>query len=791
VTSVIEGFTFIGKRIPRKDAELKVTGKAQFTSDIWLPGMLYGRILKSPYAHAIIRRIDTSEAERLGAVVITWKDVPNKLYNPRLVSIEEDTFKDWQILTNHPRFVGEPIAAVAAPSEEVAQRALEALRIEVEKVYKPILDPFESMMPGAPKIHEKILRGNTEISVENNVGATLEYSEGDVDKAFREADVVIERKFKTNRRYHFTLEPRGAVCRPDPDGGITVWSTTQTIHNTKILISQLFDIPQSKVRVVKTYLGGGFGSSIHVNHVTLIAVALCLKARRPVKLILTREEDMMHDHVSYQMYFRIKTGAKRDGTLMAGEFENIMDIGAHQIQAYPLLGTALGWFVSLYKWRNIRYIGKAVYTNKVPACAFRGYGNPQVTWAVETVIDELAKELGIDPVEFRLKNYKGKGEIFWGQGPTVRSVIRSDGVPELMDVGKKWIGWERRNKLPKTGRFRRGIGVARGFHTSGAGGPISGSTIDYTGAVIKVNEDGTIDYITALQDHGGGTIDAHVKIIAEELQVPPEKINVVPVDTSITPYDVCTHASRGVYVGGEAARRAAQEIKRKIKELAMRYFEQEYKERPVNFEAIRIKYDPKVNDAVIYVEGTNMRIPLSELAKLAWQKNWGTLIASVTYRSTVAPPSFTVYFVEVEVDTGTGIVRPVRVFAGADIGTVINPDLAAGQIHGGFMMGWSWATLEDTVYDPKTGELLNKGLVIDYKIPTAQDTPKLKDFYVYFAHTYEPTGPYGAKGIGEAAANPVPAVIANAIANALGIRFYELPITPERILEALKKKEKG
>jgi len=223
----------------------------------------------------------------------------------------------------------------------------------------------------------------------------------------------------------------------------------------------------------------------------------------------------------------------------------------------------------------------------------------------------------------------------------------------------------------------------------------------------------------------------------------------------------------------------------------MRYFEQEYKERPVNFEAIRIKYDPKVNDAVIYVEGTNMRITLSELAKLAWQKNWGTLIASVTYRSTVAPPSFTVYFVEVEVDTETGIVRPVRVFAGADMGTVINPDLAAGQIHGGFMMGWSWTILEDTVYDPETGELLNKGLVIDYKIPTAQDTTKLKDFYVYFAHTYEPTGPYGAKGIGEAAANPVPAAIANAIANALGIRFYELPIAPERILEALKKKEKG
>ncbi len=781
-------FDFIGRSIPRKDGVLKVTGKAVYTSDVWIPGMLYGRILKSPFAHAIIKRIDTSEAEKLGAIVITYKDVPRKLFNPRLVSIEEDTFKDWEILTRHPKYVGEPIAAVAASNEELAQRALESLRIEVEKVFKPILDPFEAMKPNAPKIHEKILRGNTEVEVRNNVGATFEYSEGDVDRAFKEADVVIERRFKTNRRYHFTLEPKCAVCRPDPDGGITVWTTTQTIHNTKILISQLFDIPQSKVRVVKTFLGGGFGSSIHVNLVTLITVALCLKARKPVKIALTREEDMMHDHVSFQMYMRIKAGAKKDGTIVAGEFENIMDIGAHQIQAYPLLGTALGWFVSLYKWRNIRYVGKAVYTNKVPSCAFRGYGNPQVTWAVETVIDELAEELGIDPVEFRLKNYVGKGEIFWGQGPTVRSIIRSDGVPELMDVGKKFIGWERRSKLPKTGRFRRGIGVARGFHTSGAGGPISGSVIDYTGAILKINEDGTIDYITALQDHGGGTIDAHVKIIAEELRVPPERINVVPADTSMTPYDVCTHASRGVYVGGEAARRAARQIKEKLMEFALRYFEQEYRERPVNPEAIRIRYDPKVNDAVIYVEGTNLKITLKELARIAWQKNWGTLIASVTYRATVAPPSFTVYFVEVEVDTETGIVRPVKVFAGADIGTVINPELAAGQIHGGFIMGWSWTLIEDTPYDPETGELLNKGIVTDYKIMTSQDIPKLENFYVYFAHTYEPTGPFGAKGIGEAAANPVPAAIANAIANALGIRFYELPITPEKILEALRKR---
>ncbi len=777
-------FRFVGSRAGRKDGVLKATGRAVYAYDVWLPGMLYGRILKSPYAHAELR-VDKSAAEQMGAVVITYEDVPKVLFNPRLVSIEEDTFKDWSVVTNHPRYVGEPIAAVAAPSEEAAQRALEALRVEVKRVYKPILDPFESMSPGAPKIHEKIMRGKAWVDVENNVACTLEYSEGDVDKALSEADVVLERRFKTNRRYHLQPEPKVAVCKPEPGGGVTVWTTTQTIHNTRILISQVFGIPESKVNVKKVFLGGGFGSSIHTNIVTLVAVALSLKAKRPVKIALTREEDMMHDHVSFQMHFRIKAGAKKDGTIVGAEFDNIMDIGAHQIQPYPLLGCALGWFVSLYKWKNLRYVGKAVYTNKVPSCALRGYGNPQVTWAVETIVDELAEELGIDPVEFRLKNYVGKGDVFWGQGPTVKSVIRSDGVPELMRRGVELIGWQNRPKPgEQTGRFRRGIGVARGFHTSGAGGPISGSVIDYTSAFLKVNEDGSIDYVTALQDHGGGTLDAHAKIIAEELCVPLEKINVVWSDTTTTAYDVCTHASRGVYVGGEAARRAAQEVKRKILEYAVRMLNV-----AVNSEALRMKYDEELGDAVIYIEGSpDKMVTLSEVARTAWQRNWGSISASVSFRATAAPPSFTAYFVEVEVDTLTGVVRPIRVVAGADIGTVVNPELAAGQIHGGFMMGWGWATVEDTYYDPETGELMNRGLITDYKVATASEVPPLEDFKVIFASTYEPTGPFGAKGIGEAASNPVPAAVANAIYNAVGIRFYELPITPEKLLKALKER---
>jgi xanthine dehydrogenase molybdenum-binding subunit len=778
-------FTYIGKRTVRKDGIPKVTGQLLYAYDIYLPGMLYGKILKSPYPHAKVKKIDASEAEQMGAVVITFDDIPKKKFNIRLVSIDEVNYKDWEVLTDHPKFVGEYVAAVAAETEELAQKALEAIRVEWE-VFEPILDPFESMEPGKPKIHDRILYGKKEVNVENNVACRLDYLEGDVDKSFKEADVIIERTFRTNRRYHMQLEPKVAIAKPESDGSITVWTTTQTIHNTRILISQVFDIPISKINVKKLPIGGSFGSSIQTNLVTLVTVALALKSKRPVRIALTREEDM-YEHASYQMIFRLKVGAKKDGTLVAGELENIMDIGAHQIQAYPLLGTALGWFVSLYKWKNIRYKGLAVYTNKVPSCAYRGYGNPQVTWAVETVIDELAEKLGMDPLEIRMKNYVGRGDIFWGQGPTVRSVIKSDGVPELLKKGAEIIGWYNRPKPgEQKGRFRRGIGLARGFHTSGAGGPISGSVIDYTGAIIKINEDGSVDYITALQDHGGGTLEAHAKIIAEELGIPLDKINIVWADTRTTVYDVCTHASRGVYVGGEAARRAARIVKNKLLEYAVRILGD-----VVNPEALKIKPDEELGQGVIYVEGMpDKKITVGEVARTAWQKNWGSLSASISYRSTNAPPAFTVYFVEVEVDTETGRVRPIRVVAGADVGTVVNPDLAAGQLHGGFAQGWGMAVLEDLPYDPETGELMNRGFITDYKIVTAQDMPNTDDFIVIFANTKEPTGPFGAKGLGESAKNPVAAAIANAIYNAIGIRFYELPITPEKILAALKRRGK-
>jgi xanthine dehydrogenase molybdenum-binding subunit len=774
-------FNVLGRDTQRQDGIAKVTGKEKFASDLMLPHMLHVRVLKSPYPHARIKKIDTSRISDPTIVTLTPEEVPDVTFCPRLVSIPTSTYRDWKVLTDRPRYVGEPVVAVAAESEEAAQVAIESIDIEYETL-PAVFDAFESLNPEAEPIHTDIMLADDWIKVENNIACSLDIVEGDSERGFADADHIVEGTYRTNRRYHAQMETKSVLVRPEPDGGVTIWSTTQTLHNTRILLHEIFGIPMGKIRVIKVPLGGSFGSSIQVNPPIPIAVALALKSQKPVKLSYTREEDL-HDHHSYQMIFKLKLGATKDGILTAGHLDAYLDIGAHQIQAYPLLGCVVGWWVSLYKLPQKSYMGRAVYTNKVPSCAFRGYGNPQITWVVETMMDSLAEKIGIDPLDLRLKNYIGEGDLFWGQGPSVQSIIESCGVEEILRTGAEISGWYKRPKAEEqTGRYRIGTGMGRGYHTSSAGAPVPGSVIDFGGAMLKLNEDGTFDYISALMDHGGGTMDANAKIIAEELSVPHNMVNIVRADTGTTVYDVCTHASRGIYSGGGAALKVAKQVKENIKAAAARSLD-------AYGHALRFKWSQEHKQAVVYAQGVEGReITFKDLAYEMRHKNLGTIVAIDSYRQPACPPHFTGYFIDVEVDTWTGKIKLVRVIAGADIGTVINPKLAMGQIHGGFAQGWGMTVNEDTPYDPESGDLWNHGFMADYKIPTSQDLPDLEDFYVFFSDTYEPTGPFGAKGIGEGALNPVAGAIANAIQNAIGVKFFELPITKDMVLAALREK---
>ena len=768
----------VGKISERKDGIAKVTGQEVYTSDVVLPRMLHGRILRSPFPHARVKSIDTSAAEKLGVVCITFNDTPKMKYCERLVNIPRVTYKDRMVLTDHPLHVGEAIAAVAGETEVLAEKALSLIRVDYEK-YPVVLDAFESMRPGAPGLHETIRVGDEEIKIENNIAVTKLINQGDVEKGFKEADVIVEEEFKTGRVYHAQMETKSVVCQPEADGGITVWTTTQTIHNVRQLLGEIFQIPLSKVNVKRSSVGGSFGSSIQMNSVAPVGVALALKARRPVKIYLTREEDM-YDHCKYPSWVRLKLGAKKDGTLVAGQMKVVVDIGAHNTQAYSLLGCMAGWWVSLYNLPHLDYEGLAVYTNKVPACAMQGFGNPQINFPVESMMDIIAEKIGMDPIEFRLKNYVGLGQTFWGQGPTVKSVIRSCGVEEMMTKGPELIDWERRKQRDKgKGPIRRGIGMARGFHTSGAGAPMPGEVIDYSGSIVKINEDGSVDFLTALMDLGGGTLDALAKIVAEELKVPLEKVGISPADTRTTLYDVCTHATRGIFCGGGAVRKATKQAKEKLLEMASRILQ-------APSQALKMEIDEEIGQGVIYVDGVpSKRVTIGEVAKTAQIYAWGTIAAAESLRQVSCPPCFIAHFVEVEVNTETGVIKPTRAVIYCDAGQVVNPDLAAGQLYGGLYRGLGYALIEDTHYE-ETGELTSKGYITEFKMLTSDDLPEMGKIEVRFTDTYDPAGPFGAKGIGEAALNPVAAALSNAIYNAIGVRFHEIPITPERVLDALK-----
>ncbi len=773
----------IGKNTPRIDGPAKVSGKQQYASDIIIPGMMYAVTLRSPYPHAEILSIDTSEAEAMGAVCLTYEDIIPVIYNERSVSVPAATYRDRTVLPKKARHIGEPIAAVAADTEELAYKAMQALKVEY-KVLDAVYEPEEAMKDGAPQLYDKIYFGDEEVIVKNNIGVVRNIDEGDSVGGFARADRIFEEDFELPRIYHCQLETKGCVAAPDTEGGITVWATAQSIHGNRQLLAQTLGLPLSKVNVKKITLGGGFGSSIQVNTVTPICAALAMKARRPVKLLSAREEDF-YSHHKYPSKFHVRIGVTNDGVITAAHVKALIDFGAHQIQPMSFMGCVAGWFASLYKYEgNIKFDGVAVYTNKTPCCAMQGYGNPQINFAIESMVDIICNEMGFDPIQFRLKNYRGTGEEFWGQGPTIRSIIKSCGVEESLVEGSKLMEeWATRGKPEdKHGDILTGVGLARGFHCSGTAGPKEGEVIDYSSALVKVNEDGSIDCVTPVMDHGGGTWDALAKILTEVFKVPLNMVGLSPADTKNTGYDVCTHATRGVYCGGAAVYNAAVKCRDKLLEFAGRVMD----EHPCHLEIVE---NEELGQGFIQVKGFPQKgRTIGEVAKIAQINSWGTAMYAESFRQKNCPPCFTTHFVKVAVNTRTGEITIPKVVIYGDCGVAMNPDLLYGQLIGSFNRGLGYVLYENLPHDERTGKLKNNGLLVDYKMPTAVEMPKAENVIVRHAHTYEPTGPFGAKGIGEAALASVQAAIANAIYNATGIRFTKLPITPEIMLKALQEK---
>lgn len=765
----------VGRRQEKIEAWLKATGKLKYTGDLAVPGMLHCRILRSPHANAIVTSIDASAARALPGVadVIAYADVPKILSMHQFLHVPERMYYDSYLLEQHVRYVGDRVAAVAAESEEIAEAALKLIKVEYE-VLPAAVTVEQALAPGAPQIHEEAKKGADPVTLKGNIFDEADTVIGDVEQGFKEADSILERVYRTSQPNNAQLERTACLAVPNPDGRVDVYATSQGIHAMRQNIANSLGIPVSALNCHRTYLGGSFGAHIHTGFIENICVFLAMRLGRPVRGEKSREE-MFLTCGRHPMIIKMKAGFTKDGRITAVHTDVTDNTGSYAFSGSSKMALCSGFSLSMYKVANVRMTGRSVYTNTPPLTAMRGAGNPQANWAFETLMDEAAEQLGIDPIELRLKNNLGIGDTFYGQGPAVTATIRSCGTPALLAAGADKVDWAQRdsfNHTPYPDRpwIRRGLGLARGFHTSGCGSEKPNRfIIDFSGAYLKMNEDGKAQLNNAACDMGSGVLTAHAAMIAEAVGLNYGDVIVNAGDTDTAPFDGPTHASRGLYGSGQAAVKAAYEVRAILTQWAARIF-------ACGNEDIVIE-----NSLVWPNKQPEKAIPMARVVQTGHFSGWGLAMSATSVRPNNCPPHFVVIFIVADVDTRTGKVEIVRAVSGVDIGTVINLNNVEGQIVGGMHMGLGFALTEDTLIDEETGRVLNAGFST-YKMLTFMDMPEVEKI---IADTYEPTGPFGAKAIGEGVTNPVAAAVGNAVYNACGARIRDLPLSPEKILAAL------
>lgn len=761
-------FIVIGQELPRVDAIVKATGEGEFVSDIQLPGMLYGKVLRSPYPHAKILNVDTSKAEKLHGVkaVVTAKDSPRKKfgYLPHLAN--NLVFQNEKV-----RYVGDQVAAVAAIDEDIAEEALDLITLECEEL-PAVFDPEEAMKSGAPKIHEE----------ENNIAFRIFRQFGDVEKGFGESDVIIEGKFKSPAVAHCCIEPRGCVALFDISEKLTVWSTTQNPHSFRQELAELLDMPIGKVRVMRTHVGGGFGARADLDPIDAIASLLSKKTRKPVRIVNTREEEFISSRIRYPMIIELKTGAKRNGRLVARQAKVVTDNGAYNNKASVITGNACAKLSQLYAVPNIKFEGVLVYTNTVYGGAFRGYGNPQITFAMETQMDELAEQLGMDPAEIRLVN-ANRPNTLTASG----CQITSCGLKECIQEVVNHSDWKtKRGKMGK----HRGIGMATMIHGgSGVKTSVWGPNCNFSSAILKMNNDGTADLFSGSGEIGQGSDTVLAQIAAEELGVLLQDINIISGDTDITPPCLGAWGSRQTFTAGNAVRYAASDAKRQLLQVAADLLlEAGIEDLEAKNRRIYLKSSPERAVSIAQAARTSYtHLGTPIIGKGVNDDPWSYMPDPKTgYGNVSSAYTFAAQVAEVEVDTDTGLVKVIKLTCAHDLGRTVNPLGAKGQVVGGVLsMGLGYALTENLIRDG--GKVRNTNF-LDYKIPTALDVCHVECIFV---ESNDPNGPFGAKGVGEPAMIPIAAAISNAIYDAIGIRFKELPITPERVLKAFREKGRG
>ncbi len=765
--------SIVGKNLQKVDGFKLVTGRLAFTDDIHLPGMLYGKILPSPHAHARIKRIDTNKAKALPGVraVLTYQDVPRVPHTTAGQSWPEPSPYDTYLLDSKMRFVGDRVAAVAAETRAIAEEALRLIEVEYE-VLPAILEIEQAMADGAPVIHDEPDSKGIHDAQHNLAGYILKEI-GNVEDGFRDSDLVIERDFRTQRQQHCPLEPHVTISWLDSDDRLVIRSSTQVPYHTRRQVAMILQLPVQRVHVIKPRIGGGFGGKQEML-LEDITGALALATRRPVKIEYTREEEFYMARTRHPQILNIKMGVKRDGTLMANKMTVLATTGAYGSHANTVQGNTGSKVLPIYRTANMRFECHVVYTNTPVAGAFRGYGCPQGYFAQESVMDEIAYTLGMDPVELRKKNMIRLGDIDelsaqLGEGKKgLPRHIRSCGLPECLDRGSAAIDWVRkRETLPeRSGHLRRGVGVACSMQGSGIAG------VDWAAASLKLNEDGSFNLQVGAADLGTGADTVLAQIGAETLGVTLDKMIVCSGDTDFTPFDVGAYASSTTIISGGAVKKASEKVRDHVLRLASKMLDI-----PVDNLTCR-------DNMVVTKCECEKSVSMEDLAHYAMYKEKVQVMENASHWNTDSPPPFCAQFAEVEVDTETGYIRVIHLVTAVDLGVAINPMQAEGQSEGAVAQSLGYGLTEELLLD-RSGRPVNPTF-LDYKMLGSKDMPKLTTILV---ETDEPLGPYGAKSISEIPINaPAPAV-ANAVFHAIGVRFRKLPIRPEDVLRALREQE--
>ena len=769
----------VGRSVRKVDALSLATGTGKFTNDFDVQDPLWLALLYSPHAHARIKKIDVSEAARMPGVVdiLHHGNVRRVLHTTAGQGYPEPSPYDTLLFDKKVRFVGDRVALVAAETIDSAKRALEKIKVEYEPL-DPLFDPERATENGSVLLHteDEHMLIPAAYDPQKNLAAQIDMSIGSVEKGFSEADFIEEHEYSVHYASHCAMEPHAAVARFDERGRLVIISTTQVPFHARRITSMLVGVPIRMIRVIKPRIGGGFGGKQEVLIEPLVAL-VAWKHKRAAKLVLSRQEVFVSTRTRHPMRIKLKTGVKNDGTITALELDGLLNAGAYGSHALTVLSNVGSKALPLFnKIPNIRFFGRSVYTSLPVGGAYRGYGATQAYFALNQQIDMIARRTGHDYLDW-VKGWHIKAgetsEVFRALGEGTEGVdqtIKSCKLDECIDWGAEAIEWyKKRDKRKKIGKDRvRGVGAAVGMQGSGI--PL----IDMASASMKMNEDGSFNLYVGATDIGTGSDTILAQIAAEVLAVPTEKIIVLSSDTDLTPFDTGAYASSTTYVSGKAVEQCAGKLRSQIIDTAAAMLQTE----PGSLVTER----GRVRDT-----GAGKSVSYEEIALRAfYRQDQFQPQASASFTPTESPPPFIAQFAEVDVDIRTGRVEVVKFVSCVDCGVPINPKLAEGQVEGATVNGISYALCEDYKFD-SAGRMTNPSFW-DYKIYTASDIPKI---VTILADSYEESGPFGAKSVAEIAINgPAPA-IANAIYDAVGIRIFELPITPQKVWKRLQEAKGG